>query len=104
MTRVRAAVFGVLVCLLMCVPTVASAQNIAGTVTSSATNLPQPGILVFVFNDTGGFASAAFTDASGNYASGIVAPGTYYVRTSGAVGLIDQLYSGIPCPVGCVVT
>ena len=78
----------------------AAGGAIAGTVTDAGTGSPLAGIPVGIYTPAGGWAGWAPTDVHGAYTKTGLAPGTYYVRTSGSLPYVDQLYAGVPCPDG----
>ena len=79
--------------------------TIMGTVTDAATGAPLAGIDVRVETAGGGWAGGAATNAAGLYMVAGLVTGTYYVRTSGSLPHIDELYNDLPCPGGnCTVT
>jgi hypothetical protein len=78
---------------------------ITGTITAAATNLPLQFIGAQVFNSAGVSFGTFNTDVSGNYSTGGLPAGTYYVRTSNNAGYVNQLWQGGSCPqTGCLVT
>ena len=75
--------------------------GISGQVTGVAGALA--GVQISIHDAAGGLAGTVFSDASGNYlTTGALdlAPGTYFVRASGAVGYADELFDDLPC-VAC---
>ena len=79
--------------------------TITGTVTDEATGAPLAGIDVRVEPAAGGSVGGAETNAAGLYIVAGLVTGTYYVRTSGSLPHIDELYYDLPCPGGnCTVT
>jgi len=80
--------------------------RIGGTVTDVATSLPLANGPVEIYDSAGAPATYGQTDGAGVYASGSGLPsGTYYARTAGVPGYVDELYNDIPCPAGaCTVT
>ncbi len=77
--------------------------RVSGTVTDAATTLPLSGVSVRIHNSAGTVAATATTNASGVYTTSVgLSSGTYYVRTSNALGYVDELYDNIACP--CTVT
>lgn len=75
--------------------------GISGTLLDATTNLPVAGALVNVYHaGQQDSVAASLSDASGQYASGPLPAGTYYVKVSGA-GHLGVLYGGVPCPFTC---
>ena len=61
------------------------------------------GVQVSIHDAAGAPAGTVLTDASGNYlTTGALdlQPGTYFVRASGALGYVDELFDDLPC-VAC---
>ena len=78
--------------------------RISGTVTDAATSLPLANVTVQIYAANGAFLSQFNTDGSGNYTTGSGLPtGTYFARTTNALGYMDELYNNITC-VFCDVT
>jgi alpha-tubulin suppressor-like RCC1 family protein len=78
---------------------------ISGTVTNAASGAAAASVAVTFFAGTGRSLGAAVTDTDGAYTSPALPPGTYFVRTSNAQGLADQVFNAVACPVaGCVPT
>jgi hypothetical protein len=80
--------------------------RISGTVRDSGASAPLAGVTVYIYNSAGTHVAYGSSDSSGTYLSySVLAPGTYYARTLGALGYVDELYDDIACPGGaCVVT
>ncbi len=71
----------------------------AGDIRSTA-GTPLANVWLY-FRDSGGnWAGSASTDASGNYVSGGLSSGTYYVRTYNCLGYLDEVYDDVSCPGG----
>ncbi len=80
-------------------------SRITGTVTNAATGGALLGVAVQVFNSAGTLVTTAFpTSNGGAYATGHLAPGTYYVRTQNSLGFLDRGWQNLPCTPSCVVT
>lgn len=82
----------------------AQAPRVSGRITSAGSGAGLPGVLVSIYNDSGGFVTTTSSDGSGNYGSSTLKPGTYYAKTGNAVGFLDQLYQAKPCTPSCSVT
>jgi 5-hydroxyisourate hydrolase-like protein (transthyretin family) len=76
--------------------------KISGTVTNEATGLPEPGVYVRVYRESGYNVDSKYTDSDGVYTSKAFTSGTYFVRTD-AAAFNNELYDDIPC-VGCEVS
>lgn len=76
------------------------------TVAGSSPVTPLSGVTVQVYNAFGFFVSSVNTVGNGTFTFRGLASGTYFVRTSGSVGYINQVYStGTPILCGsCSVT
>jgi len=76
--------------------------RVSGRVTSADTGLPVAGVTVSVVDAAGATAATATTDLSGDYvtSAGIIG-GTYFVATSNAAGLVNELYNNVPCIGTC---
>jgi len=86
-----------------CVAANVTAGSIEGRVTASATAQPISTGTVRIFNSAGTLLGSAFPDATGNYAYGGLAAGTYFARTNGT-GFFDELWDNKPCAQGvCTV-
>ncbi len=75
--------------------------GISGHVTGVAGALA--GVQISIHDAAGAPAGTVLTDASGNYlTTGALdlQPGTYFVRASGALGYLDELFDNLPC-VAC---
>ena len=71
---------------------------ISGTITDSDTSAPLENVAVEIFNSSGNFITAGFTDSSGFYTSpDVLASGTYYAFTINSSGYLDELYNDIDC-------
>jgi hypothetical protein len=64
------------------------------------------GAKVRIHDSAGRSVTSGSTDAAGAWTASAGLPsGTYYARTESAPGYVDELYDGIPCPLGvCTVT
>jgi hypothetical protein len=79
--------------------------------THASTHAPITFMTVTLFSSAGVNLGNVSTDASGNYTSQGLPPGTYYARTATGtfflnnqiVGYIDQLWSGIVCLPACLL-
>jgi 5-hydroxyisourate hydrolase-like protein (transthyretin family) len=80
--------------------------RISGAVTDAGTGLPLAEVRVRIHDAIGRPVTSGTTDASGAWAISTGLPaGTYYARTEGAPGHVDELWDGNPCPLGvCTVT
>ncbi|MFC1777125.1 collagen binding domain-containing protein, partial [Pseudomonadota bacterium] len=59
-------------------------------------------LIVILYNRDGDYLSESRTDLNGNYNLGPRTDDTYYVRTYGATGgLQNELWDDIPCTLGC---
>ena len=76
------------------------------TVAGSSPTAPVAGVFVQVYNAFGSFVTSATTSFTGVYTLRGLTAGTYFVRTSGSVGYINQVYTtGTPILCGsCSVT
>ena len=78
--------------------------RVSGQVTDAATGTPLQGVTVAVPDSSGRQVATATSDAGGNYITGAgVSAGTYYARTTNAIGFVDELYNDRPCPTGCPI-
>jgi hypothetical protein len=73
--------------------------RISGTITNAATTFPIQGVNAQVHNSAGTSLGSAGTNASGLFTTSGLPAGTYYIRSNNALGFVDQLYSGLPCPI-----
>jgi hypothetical protein len=73
--------------------------RITGTV-RDINNAPLALVDMNIMDSTGSSVEGGNTDASGNYVSGGLAAGTYYVMTENPYGLVDKIWNGIPCGNG----
>lgn len=71
--------------------------GIEGVLSEDGTGLPIRTGLVRIYTAAGTSLGSAFPDATGHYAYGGLAAGTYYVRTE-STHYFDELYDGIACP------
>jgi hypothetical protein len=74
--------------------------RVGGTVTNAATGEPLAGVSARVYDTSGKLLASASTDAFGRYTSPALPAGPCYVRTSNALGFVDELHDEIPCPGG----
>ena len=76
---------------------------IAGTVTDAGTSAPLGGVTIKAYDTSGTEMASSATDQAGQFAVGLyginggLTTGTYFVRTSGTAGYLDQLYKGRLC-------
>ena len=83
----------------------APAASITGVVTNAATSAPVSGVTVSLFTSAGASAGTGTSNAVGVYTVSGLTTGSYFARTSNALGLVDQLYAGITCTKGvCTAT
>jgi hypothetical protein len=84
----------------------AAGGGVSGNVTAAGTGQPVPGAKVRIYDSAGRSVTSGSTDDAGAWTASVALPsGTYYARTDGAPGYLDELYDGIPCPLGvCTVT
>lgn len=83
--------------------------SIAGRITNAADGAPLPNVSVSVYTRIGSTvftAGSGLTNASGDYTTGPLASGTYFVATSGAnnQGFINEILGNIPCVGSCSST
>ena len=74
---------------------------ISGRVTAAATGAPVA-VSLLIYDPVSRFLSNPFTSLTGEYASGLMPAGTYYVLTE-SIEYRDELYDDVPCPwqTGC---
>ena len=83
--------------------TTGPAGTIGGRLTDAGSGLPLDFEIVGLYDALGELVDIEFTD-EGDYLFEDVAAGTYFVRT-GTDDHLDELYDGVPCPLGaCDVT
>ena len=74
--------------------------RITGTVRDGAGN-PLANVGINIYDSTGNrLTESTMTDGSGNYSSPGFPAGNYFATTKNFVGLVDQLYNGLPCVGG----
>jgi hypothetical protein len=80
--------------------------SIAGGVIDADTAVGLAVVPVHIYTAAGILAKAVTTNRAGGYTVAGLPPGTYYARTSmgGGVFYQDELYNGMPCSSGCLVT
>ncbi|MGE0394889.1 MAG: collagen binding domain-containing protein, partial [Vicinamibacterales bacterium] len=81
-----------------------SGGGIAGFVREEGTGTPLAGVVVDVFDEAGDPVASAVTTDDGEYLTGDVPTGNYFVRTANTQGYLDELFDNIGCAVGCEVT
>jgi hypothetical protein len=75
---------------------------VSGTVKKSGSSAAISDVFVDVYDATGHFVAEGITNDLGVYVTPTGLPsGAYFARTVNDQGYIDQLFSGIACPVGC---
>ncbi len=75
--------------------------RVNGSVSDATTGQALAGVTVYVYNPSGWYMGYGVTGANGAYTTRSGLPtGTYYARTEGAAGHIDELWDNIPCPGG----
>ncbi len=85
----------------------ADGASISGTITNAATAAPLAGVGVYIYTKVGinmSFASADSSDAFGAYSVAGLTAGTYYAYTNNGLGMVNQIFDGIPCPGLCEVS
>ncbi|TVR94739.1 MAG: hypothetical protein EA418_09460 [Wenzhouxiangellaceae bacterium] len=81
----------------------APGQSIAGTATDSFGNPLPDGTAVLM--DANGIELFTASISNGLWSFDGLANGTYYLLIENNLGLVDELYSGVPCPAGaCDIT
>ena len=79
--------------------------RISGTITNAAGGAPIQNIAAQIFNASGVSLGQFNSNASGVYTTPGLPAGTYYVRTQNSLNFVNQLHSGVECPItGCVPT
>jgi hypothetical protein len=73
--------------------------RIEGRVTDASTGAPVLVAYVYAFDASGQPERAVPVDAIGNYSVNGLAAGTHYAIADIGWGYVNQLYSGLPCPV-----
>jgi 5-hydroxyisourate hydrolase-like protein (transthyretin family) len=99
----RAARNALLTAAAALLPAVATAQNgtFTGTITNAATSAPVPNVSVTACRSDMSCLTSA-TSASGEYHMSIAA-GTYFLYTSNAGTLVDEIHDNIQCPGACSI-
>jgi len=79
--------------------------RVSGTLTDAATGLPLANVTVRIQTPSGSSLAFGRTNGAGVYTTTTgLPPGTYYARTSNALGYVEKLYRDIACPGGsCAV-
>ena len=79
--------------------------RISGTITNAATGAPLTfGASATIFNASGISLGAINIDGTGNFITSGLPIGSYYVRTTNSLGLVDELYDNVPCVPLCSLT
>ena len=76
------------------------ALDIGGKITGTVRDVnlaPLANLEVMIFDSTGNTVDRVDTDALGNFTSGGLPAGSYYVSTDNDRGLVDKLWDGITC-------
>lgn len=77
---------------------------LSGLVREAGTNAVVADAMVEVFDSLGNSLATRLCDvSSGGFQIPGLPDGIYYLRSTGGVGFIDELYDDIPCDVGCDV-
>ncbi|HZL92059.1 MAG TPA: carboxypeptidase-like regulatory domain-containing protein, partial [Vicinamibacterales bacterium] len=79
------------------------ALDVGGVITGTVRDVnlaPIPNIEVTVYDSTGEAVEVGVTDAFGNYTTGGLVTGTYYVGTNNDSGWVDEVYDNIRCVNG----
>jgi hypothetical protein len=83
----------------------APGATMTGTVTDAGSGAVLANVGIAIYDSTGTSVGSATTNPSGSYTKSGLAPGTYYARSSNALGYLDELYDSKPCLNGsCPVT
>src|SRR6266850_824770 len=78
--------------------------RISGHVTDDASGAALQNVTVAIFDASGRQVSTATTDAGGSYITGSgLTTGSYFARTTNALGYVDERYNDQVCPSGCSV-
>jgi hypothetical protein len=77
--------------------------HILGRVTSSATGLPLPGVMVNLYQRIGSgvFVESEMTDARGHFFFHSLPNGSYVAFTSNTLGYVNEIYSNVACATTC---
>lgn len=66
-----------------------------------AAGRPLAGVIVDIwYGDTVALQGSAVSDENGYYAHSAFSGGPFYLSTDNGMGLVDQVYDGVPCPDG----
>jgi hypothetical protein len=86
--------------------TLSPGGSIAGTVTDAGSAAPLTNVTVQVYSASGSFVKSASSNASGEYAVGGLAAGSYFARTSlsSSANFVNEIYDNVLCIGGCTVT
>jgi hypothetical protein len=79
--------------------------TVTGTIVNAANGIPVAGAEVTVYSFQGNnsyYGYSDITDASGSYSIGGLMTGAYYLYTLNATGLVDEVYSNVPCVTVCL--
>jgi uncharacterized repeat protein (TIGR03803 family) len=85
------------------IPPQTSVGMFAGRVTDVSTSAALAGIQLLVYDVNGAFAASMATTADGSYASPLLPPGTYFLRTFNNQAYIDELYDDVVCLSDCAL-
>lgn len=79
--------------------------SITGTVTASVGGSGLSGVTVGIFNSVGSQVATSVTATGGAWSSPTLVPGNYFLRTSNALGYVDERYDNQSCPgSNCLAT
>jgi hypothetical protein len=78
--------------------------RIEGTVRDAATGLPLAYRNVAIHDDSGAVVAFADSDQAGTYSYPGLAPGSYFVATTGSTDYVDELWENLDCGAPCDVT
>ena len=78
--------------------------RITGTIRDAATGLPLEYRNVVVYDTAGSVVGYAYSGETGTYSFSGLAPGSYFVATTGSADYVDELWENLDCGAPCDVT